>query len=413
VPFLKTLIVLMAIVSANLAGAAEPVRAESFAVLQSTFRPACDAGDENSCVQVLFDLASELARLDNPREVPEPKLRAFLDFEKACTNGSPTACAVNAAPNLGAAKTQDDLADDDASEVRPPLTADQQRSFAIISEACGRDSALGCLIIGGFLAGDKDPAEAARGMALTSKSIALATKLCDGNDVRICDVIAMAYEDSGPIKRDPAKATDFRLRGHGKECTEPGTCFALGQKYAAQRHKQPKGSRRDIGVAAVFFNKACDGGEMRACTNLGLIYGGGYYATGELAFALVEHTIPPDQVRMEQLLNKACDGGDGLGCLNLGLVYYFDKPFDKDVKLGARSAAFFVKACDDPNVRRACAAVGEAYFSGFGVPKDLALAKEYFRKSCGDADKACLAEVTKTGRRKLWDIGYLVGQNWH
>jgi TPR repeat protein len=413
VPFLKTLIVLISIMSVNLVGAAEPVQDENFAIPQSPSRHACDAGDENGCVQVLVDTFFEIAKLDGADEANLSQLLKSLTFEKACKNGSPTACAANTLPDFHGLETKYDLADEDASRVKQPLTADQQLRLAIMSEACERDSALACLIIGSFLAENKDPAEAQRGMAFVEKSIALATKLCDENDVRICDIIAALYEDGGPIKDDSAKATDFRLRGHGKECTEPSICFALGQKYAVEKYKQPKGSRRDIGVAAAFFTKACDGGEIRACTNLGMIYAGGYYATGELSFSPAKHAIPPNRVRMEQLLNKACDAGDGLGCLNLAVINYFDKPDYKDDKLDSRSVALFVKACDDPIVRRACSVVGEAYLSGHGVPRDLALAKEYFRKSCADADKACLVEVVKTGRTIPRDIGNLIGQPWH
>jgi TPR repeat protein len=411
--FLKTLIALLAVTSAGFANAAESAPAESFVFPQSTFRPACDAGDENSCVQVLVDLTFEVAKLDKLNDQKWSEWPAALDFAKACEHGSPTACAVNTLTNFFADETQDDASDEDQGEVAPPETADQLRSFAIIGDACDRDSALGCLMLGGFLAERKDPPEVERGTALINKAITLATQQCDRGDARICDIVAMLYEDNGPIKRDPVKAADLRLRGHGKECTLPSVCFALGQKYATMSHQLPNGARRDIGVAAVFFTKACDGGEMRACTNLGLIYGGGYYATGELINSFVSHAIPPDQVRMEQLLTKACDGGDGLGCLDIGLVYFFDKPDYREVKLDARSVAMFVKACTDPNVRRACSAVGEAYLAGHGVPRNLALAKDYFRKSCADDDKACLAQVATTGRAKPPEIGDLVGQVWH
>ena len=55
--------------------------------------------------------------------------------------------------------------------------------------------------------------------------------------------------------------------------------------------------------AKELYIKACDGGDMRACQNLGLIY---YNGDG----------VRQDKVKAKELFGKACDGGYMNGCKN-------------------------------------------------------------------------------------------------
>ena len=59
---------------------------------------------------------------------------------------------------------------------------------------------------------------------------------------------------------------------------------------------------------AELFKKACDGGEVLGCFNLGIMY-----ATG--------NGVEKDFGKAVQLFKKACDDGDLDGCRNLVVMY--------------------------------------------------------------------------------------------
>jgi TPR repeat protein len=63
------------------------------------------------------------------------------------------------------------------------------------------------------------------------------------------------------------------------------------------------------GVRAVaFYEKACDGGEMAMCNNLGVCYHKGECGLGK------------DDGHAAKLYKKACRGGDSGACHNLDLL---------------------------------------------------------------------------------------------
>ncbi len=57
------------------------------------------------------------------------------------------------------------------------------------------------------------------------------------------------------------------------------------------------------------YEKACDGGKMMGCSNLGASYAMG---TG----------VPQDYGKAAALYEKACTGGDAGGCFNRGILYH-------------------------------------------------------------------------------------------
>ena len=78
------------------------------------------------------------------------------------------------------------------------------------------------------------------------------------------------------------------------------------------------------------LKKACDGGEMHGCGNLGTMY-----VKGE--------GVEEDLDKAVQLFKKACDGGNMHGCFNLGLMYAFGNGVEKDF---SKAAELLKKACD-------------------------------------------------------------------
>lgn len=401
--FIKAAVAALVIMSAGLVSAAEQVPSP----FQSSFRAACDTGDEKSCTQLVVDLFFVAEKLDARKADLQPGLLwKALNLQQACQNGSPTACAVSSASAIAPESLNGAAIDNEIDRIDENPAAKQatrDRFFEVFMKACDQESAVGCAIAGIIKqSGNASPTEAERGAYLVDKAIRLASPLCDGGDMRVCDLIAIYYQ-----KSDAGRASDYYWRGHGGECGSPTMCFDAGKKYRAIAAKI--GKSRNIFLAHLFFTKACDGGEMRACTNLGLIYAGGSYAGGGLGVPANSLAIPPNNVRARELLSKACDGGDRLGCFDLGLSYLLEQ----ELKPDARSVALFGKACVDPVYRRACYVVGEAYLAGEGVPRDTVRAKEFFRKSCADNDQACRTQVDRTGRAKNISIDQIMGQIWH
>ena len=88
--------------------------------------------------------------------------------------------------------------------------------------------------------------------------------------------------------------------------------------------------------------KACDGGDMLGCSNLGSMYAKGSGVEKDLGKAV-------------ELYKKACDGGDMFGCYNLGNMYSFSK-----------AAELFKKACNGGEML-GCRNLGIMYDNGNGA----------------------------------------------
>jgi hypothetical protein len=102
--------------------------------------------------------------------------------------------------------------------------------------------------------------------------------------------------------------------------------------HAGERFSQGKALYDQLHYkeARLFLEKACDGGEMRGCTNLGTLY---YYGQG----------VPKDYAQTRTLYQKACVGGDMHGCNGLGWLYRNGQGVSKD---DAQARTFFQMACD-------------------------------------------------------------------
>ena len=93
-------------------------------------------------------------------------------------------------------------------------------------------------------------------------------------------------------------------------------------------------NNKEYDRAAELFKKVCDGGEMRGCNNLGVMYTNG-------------DGVEKNEQKAAELYKKACNGGETNGCYNLGLIYADGKGVEKDFK---KAAELFKKACDGGNM---------------------------------------------------------------
>ena len=103
------------------------------------------------------------------------------------------------------------------------------------------------------------------------------------------------------------------------DCDDGGAiaCYELGVMY-----QSGEGATQDFARAASLYEQACDGGEMRGCTNLGF-------------------------ARAASLYEQACDGGEVRGCTNLGRMYRDGQGVTQDF---ARAATLWQQACDGGEV---------------------------------------------------------------
>ena len=88
---------------------------------------------------------------------------------------------------------------------------------------------------------------------------------------------------------------------------------------------------KEYDKAFELYKKACDGGEMLGCTNLGVMYANG-------------DGVEEDFSKAAKLLKKACDGGDMNGCRNLDIIYTL---MAKQQKKLDKVADLYKKVCDN------------------------------------------------------------------
>lgn len=134
------------------------------------------------------------------------------------------------------------------------------------------------------------------------------------------------------------------------------------------------GTDADLPKSTALLLRACEGGEVRACTGLGYAYeeGRGVQRDEKLALACFK---------------KACDAGRAAGCDALGRSYLegsLGNPQDY-----GQAAALFIKACDG-RWADGCNRLGTLCESGRGLPKNPAKAEAVYLRACdGGNDWAC------------------------
>jgi TPR repeat protein len=115
----------------------------------------------------------------------------------------------------------------------------------------------------------------------------------------------------------------------------------------------------------------CDGGNARACTDLGKLQASTQWNAR-------------DDARAAQLFTKACSGGDPGGCESLAEAYTHGRGVARDVRRGRE---LHEQACRSQRAF-ACATVGRYYAVGYTVERDYKRALEYLSRACEDGDSA-------------------------
>ncbi|HEX4347154.1 MAG TPA: tetratricopeptide repeat protein [Vicinamibacterales bacterium] len=159
----------------------------------------------------------------------------------------------------------------------------------------------------------------------------------------------------------PNDASDYQTgaalctKGDAKACNVVGAMFATGVH----------GVKLDAAQAFPYFDKACAGGYAIGCANLANAY---YNGLG----------VTMARTKSIAVYQRACDLGAVTACVDLGVIYR-DGKGDLE-KNQTYAAQLFQRAC---NLNApACASIASMYELGWGVSKDLVLAKTLYQKSC-------------------------------
>jgi len=147
---------------------------------------------------------------------------------------------------------------------------------------------------------------------------------------------------------------------------------ADGCSYLADIYYYGEIVKKDYAQAALFYEKACSGGDFSACSSIGYMY--------DKAKGVVFN-----REKSIKFYTKACQGKDVWGCTNLGYSYYRGEGVKKDY---AKALKFYTLACDKyfsydiSGSANACNQIGQIYRNGYGVVEDYKKAFHYYDKSC-------------------------------
>lgn len=148
----------------------------------------------------------------------------------------------------------------------------------------------------------------------------------------------------------------------------PWNCASVGLLYASQAQQWQDPSR--AARAAVFLEKACEGGVDNACNSLGVLYARG-------------RGVKKDEVRAAALYQRACSGGSLIACSNLGSAQLDGRGVEEEIELAITN---FKRACDG-GYAGGCNHLGWVYGRGHGAEKDERRAAELFGRA-GDGGYA-------------------------
>ena len=226
------------------------------------------------------------------------------------------------------------------------------------------------------------------------------------------DLADLDQEAPGSPKRQ--QPPSIREKPHGKsplerlsQACEGGdmpACSDLGVTY-----ETGDGVARDSARAAALYRRACEGGAMQGCFNLGFSYQNGEGVTRDSERAVEFYRraceggdmggcfnlggsydsgegVVLDRERAAARYRQVCEGGDMRGCLNLGNRYWRGDGVSQDA---ARAVALYERACEG-GLMPGCSNLGKSYADGRGVTRDLERAAALYRRACeGGAMQGC------------------------
>jgi len=219
--------------------------------------------------------------------------------------------------------------------------------------------------------------EVTQTLALKEKSVTAFTAKLEGSDAPTGDRSPSFFEAlkfdfwQGLIPRPKRTVQHYK-----KACK-------AGDKLACKYKKWHRGKDlADFPAAKGAFGPACGKGQLTACVALGWVL---TQKTHEPGYPYKFH---PSIERGVQAFRKACEGGNMRGCLELGRLYDYGAGVPKD---NHKASDLYKAACDGGNMR-GCASLGTSYRDGEGVAEDLGIQDrsqkgfQLHKKACDGGD---------------------------
>jgi TPR repeat protein len=184
---------------------------------------------------------------------------------------------------------------------------------------------------------------------------------CRAGDVESCSVLAELVRVHDPAAADAynGKACDG---GYLYACVQLGVDLLLGSAVGSANAADPA-----AGVARL--RQACEAGEPRACGTLGTAYVSGVGVEVDVRAGI-------------ELYEQGCRVGDGYACGSLGLMYSLGSGVERDL---ARAGQLFAKACEAGDAL-ACGNLGWMHLHGIGFPQDRAGGSALLDDACEAGD---------------------------
>jgi tetratricopeptide (TPR) repeat protein len=201
-----------------------------------------------------------------------------------------------------------------------------------------------------------------------------------------------AEQQEAQEKADRETAEKIALEAKNRLLQEAAQMQEL-RDHAAERSREGWNlfSQQRYTEAKPLLEKACEGGDQKACHNLGVLYENG-------------EGVTQDYAQARAFYQKACDLGEMLGCKGLGYLYQFGRGGPLDY---GQSRVLYQKACEGGEML-SCDSLGVLYDNGQGVTQDYAQARTLFQKACDGGDMyGCknLGTLYQDGRGVPQDYG--------
>jgi len=238
------------------------------------------------------------------------------------------------------------------------IARDVDRGLSMLTTACEGDVAIACLAAIRWLAEERNASTVDEGAALRSRLDAEYTCLTGAPDECFSAGVSFFW-GRPPFPRDVARAAAEYQRGcelgSGRACSNLGDSYEYGN-----------GVPRDLAHAALLYGRACHTGTPLGCSNLGHLTENG-------------EGVARDPARARELYRDACAGDDVYGCLHLEMMASLDAGTPRDPQ---RALDHWQRACDRGDAR-ACAFVGVVYEDGpDGFARDEDRSLEAMKRSC-------------------------------